>query len=331
MPAEWEKHEGTWLVWPKNLDTFAEEGIGRVRMTYVKFIEALGKGETVHLLVDDDATKRAVVSAVGSGNRLVFHAIRSADVWIRDYGPIFVRNGEVALTKWVFNSWGNRYDDLRPDNETGLEVARTTGLRVFETGRVLEGGSVDANGAGTLLTTTQCLMNQNRNPGLTREQVEAVLRDHLGATKVIWLESGILGDDTDGHVDDIARFVAPHTVVCMVEKDRDDPNHEPLAANLEVLRSSTTADGRRLKVVPIDMPSPFESEDGRLPASYANFYVGNEVVLVPTFADPNDRKAVSSLSKLFPERKVLGVDCRDLVRGFGAIHCVTQQQPTGRQ
>ncbi len=328
MPAEWERHEGTWLVWPKNLETFPKETIGRVRGAYVRIIEALAEGETVHLLVDDGAMKNSALSLVGPRKNLVFHAIRSADVWIRDYGPIFVRNGDIAATKWVFNSWGDKYEDLKSDNEAGAEVARTTGFRVFASGRVLEGGSVDPNGTGTLLTTEQCLLNKNRNPGLGKAQIEALLRDYLGATKAIWLGSGIVGDDTDGHVDDVARFVSEDTVACMVENDRDDPNHDPLAANLEVLKGSTTSQGRKLKVVQIEMPRPLDSEFGRLPASYANFYIGNKVVLVPTFADHNDGKVLAALSKLFPGRSVLGVDCRDLVRGLGAIHCVTQQQPT---
>ncbi|MDV3243865.1 MAG: agmatine deiminase family protein [Nitrososphaerales archaeon] len=330
MPAEWERHEGTWLTWPKNLETFSTVQIEAVRRSFTEMIVELCEGERVDLLVDDERMEKSAASSVGSNSNLVFHRIRSADVWIRDYGPIFVKNRSVAATKWVFNSWGGKYDDLRPDDETGLAVARQTGLKVFEAGAVLEGGSVDVNGRGTLLTTKQCLLNKNRNPGLSATQIEGLLRDYLGATKVIWLDSGIVGDDTDGHIDDVARFVTKDTVVCMAESDRGDANHAPLADNLELLRRAKTADGRRLNVVPLEMPDPVDSEYGRHPASYANFYVANSVVLVPTFDSPNDEKALVALERLFPSRKVVGVDCRALVRGLGTVHCVTQQQPAGR-
>lgn len=327
MPAEWERHEGTWLAWPKNLDTFPADQMGQVRSTYLKMIQALCRGERVHLLVDDEATERAVLSSLPSVQNLSFHEIRSADVWVRDYGPIFAKSGGLVATKWLFNAWGGKYDDLKQDNDTGTAIARKSGFPVFETGRVLEGGSVEVDGRGTLLTTRQCLLNKNRNPGLSKAQIEGLLGDYLGATRVVWLESGIEGDDTDGHVDDLARFVSEDTVLCAVESDKGDDNHAPLAANLDILRSAKTAGGRTLKVVPLEMPGRMDNEYGRLPASYANFYIGNAVVLVPTFGDPNDKKALGVLERAFPEREVVGIDCRALVRGLGTIHCVTQQQP----
>jgi len=327
MPAEWERHEGTWLAWPKNAETFPGKSLESVRGAFVKIIDALCTGERVHLLVDDEGAERTVLSSVRSRENLVFHRIKSADVWTRDYGPIFAVDGGIAATKWEFNAWGSKYDDLKPDNETGRLIARSSGVPIFETGLVLEGGSVDVNGRGVILTTKQCLLNSNRNPGVSAASIEAALREYLGATKVIWLDRGVAGDDTDGHVDDVARFVNEDTVMCMVEPDETDENHGPLKSNFELLEASATSEGRKLRVVPIQMPEPIEEECGRLPASYANFYIGNKVVLVPTFRDEADSKALSALEKVFTGRTVIGVDCTELLKGFGTIHCVTQQQP----
>jgi agmatine deiminase len=343
MPAEWEKHDSTWLSWPKNPLTFPPQILPTVETAYAQMVEALAQGERVEILVDDDRAEDRVSSMISTTN-VRFHQFRSADVWMRDYGPIFVRRDRgssrdgtdplqaaVAATKWRFNAWGNKYDDLLADDETGEEVARSTGLPVFETGMVLEGGSIDTNGGGTLLTTKQCLLNKNRNPGLGQADIERLLRSFLGAVRVIWLGSGVAGDDTDGHIDDIARFVTKDTVVCMREPDQGDVNHAVLKENQELLSRTISRDGVPLEVVPIDMPRRLEAADGtgRLPASYANFYVGNSAVLVPVFQDERrDDMAVDTLSRLFHGRKVVPVDCRDLVYGFGGIHCVTQQQPS---
>jgi len=331
MPAEWAKHESTWLSWPKNPLTFPPEVVSRVEKAYVEMIEALAKGERVDLLVDDERTEDRVGSMV-SITGVTFHRIKSADVWMRDYGPIFVKKGGrspvVAATKWEFNAWGGKYDDLLMDNATGLEVARSTGLTVFEPGVVLEGGSIDVNGMGSLLTTEQCLLNKNRNPQLGKAQLERLLRDYLGATDVVWLEKGVAGDDTDGHVDDIARFVGEETVVCMAEPDTGDANHAALKRNQALLSRHRDGRGRRLEVVPIAMPREVKFEGGRLPASYANFYIGNAAVLVPVFGDARkDSAALETLSGFFHGRKMVPVDCRELVYGFGGIHCVSQQQP----
>src|SRR5438445_4764552 len=230
MPAEWAEHESTWLSWPKNPLTFPSEIVSKVEKAYVEMIEALARGERVDLLVDDDRTEDRVRSKLSAKN-VSFHAIKSADVWIRDYGPIFVRwkgkgSARIAATKWKFNAWGNKYDDLLADDSTGWEVARSTGLKTLETGVVLEGGSIDVNGRGALITTEQCLLNKNRNPHLGKAELEELLRDYLGASSVVWLDRGIEGDDTDGHVDDIARFVDENTVVCMTEKHPGDANLE---------------------------------------------------------------------------------------------------------
>jgi len=330
MPAEWAKHESTWLSWPKNPLTFPPEIVSKVEDAYVAMIEALTKGERVDLLVDDERTEDRVGSML-STKGVTFHRIKSADVWIRDYGPIFVKGGRgsaVAATKWEFNAWGSKYDDLLPDNATGLEVARSTGLRIFEAGVVLEGGSIDVNGTGSLLTTEQCLLNKNRNPQLGKAQLEHLLHEYLGATNIVWLEEGVAGDDTDGHVDDIARFVDENTVVCMAEQDTADENHAALKRNQALLSKHKDGEGRRLEVVPIAMPREVKVEGERLPASYANFYIGNAAVLVPVFGDARrDGAALETLSDYFPGRKLVPVGCRELVYGFGGIHCVSQQQP----
>jgi agmatine deiminase len=347
IPPEWARHHSTWLSWPKNPLTFPPDILPRVEMAYVRMVEELTRGERVDLLVDDEKTEDRVRSMLSKGN-VSFHRIRSADVWMRDYGPIFVRRGagtrsreaEVAATKWEFNAWGNKYDDLLPDDETGREVAMSTGLAVFETGVVLEGGSIDTNGEGTLLTTRQCLLNKNRNPRLGEREIEQLLQRYLGVEKVVWLGNGVAGDDTDGHVDDIARFVSKSTVVCMNEPDEGDVNHAALKQNQELLSRSTTSEGVPLEIVSIDMPRKVvvvesndeegkEEGEGRLPASYANFYVGNAAVLVPVFQDEKrDDSAVETLSRFFKGRRIVPIDCRDLVYGFGGIHCVTQQQPS---
>lgn len=332
MPPEWAKHESTWLSWPKNQLTFPPDVLPRVEEAYVTMVEALAGGERVDILVDDERAEDRVRSRLFAKN-VRFHRIASADVWIRDYGPIFVkrrsgRRTEVAATKWEFNAWGGKYDDLLMDNEAGVKVAGAAGLRTFRPGVVLEGGSIDANGRGSLLTTEQCLLNKNRNPGMGKPQLEKMLHDYLGVDGVIWLGSGIEGDDTDGHVDDIARFVNEDTVVCMVEVDEYDPNHMALARNASVLNGHRDDQGRRLQVVYIPMPRRVDSGDGRLPASYANFYIGNSCVLVPVFGDARrDGAALETLADLFPGRKVVPVPSKELVYGFGGIHCVTQQQP----
>lgn len=332
MPPEWAEHESTWLSWPKNPLTFPPEILPRVEEAYVEMAEALGHGERVDIIVDDDKAEDRVRAMLSSKN-VSFRHIRSADVWMRDYGPIFVAQGgrrqAVAATKWEFNAWGRKYDDLLMDNEAGLEVAKSTGLRIFEPGIVLEGGSVDVNGRGSLLTTEQCLLNKNRNPRLGKAQIEGLLREYLGATRVLWLKKGVAGDDTDGHVDDIARFVDESTVVCMTEEDTGDVNHAVLKHNQALLSRFKDEQGRDLEVVPVAMPGKVEGDDGRLPASYANFYIGNSAVLVPVFGDSRrDSAALETLSGHFRGRKVVPVDCTDLVYGFGGIHCVTQQQPS---
>lgn len=331
MPAEWESHAATWLSWPHDPVTFPQR-VPQAEACYQKMIVALTRGERVNLLVKDDETHDRVQrwAAQEGVKNLHLWPIETADVWFRDYGPIFVvRPGEVAMTKWRFNAWGDKYDSLLPDNEIPHKLQPQLGMPLYDAGIVMEGGSLDVNGRGTLLTTKQCLLNKNRNPSISQAEIEQKLKEFLGVRHVLWLGEGIEGDDTDGHVDDITRFVGPSAVVTAVEEDEADANHAPLAANREALRSMRDQDGAPLTVVELPMPGRVEDDEGaRLPASYANFYVGNASVLLPVFGHPtNDERARAIVQKLFPTRAVAPIDARDLVWGMGTLHCVTQQQP----
>ncbi|MDE1768000.1 MAG: agmatine deiminase family protein [Candidatus Micrarchaeota archaeon] len=334
MPAEWLMHEATWLSWPKNPDSFPGEILKEVENAYIEIISALSKNEKVNLLVDNEDYEKRVrdmLKSKGISDNVFLHRISTSDVWFRDYGPIFITlnaqgRREIAFTHWIFNAWGNKYEDLKKDS--GIPERLPLGkIPKFKIPMVLEGGSIDVNGLGTCLTTEQCLLNKNRNPDLNREQISQYLKDYLGATNIIWLEEGIAGDDTDGHVDDIARFVNRNTVVCALENDPNDENYEPLNKNFELLKQAKDQDGNKLNVISLPMPSKVTYDGQRLPASYCNFYIANKKVLVPIFNDDNDKKALSILKELFPGREVIGINCRALVYGFGAIHCVTQQQP----
>jgi agmatine deiminase len=333
MPAEWEPHAGTWLSWPR-ADGISFPGLyERVPGLWLRMIEELSSGEDVHVNVLDAADEARVAalldaSAAVRRARVFLHRIPTNEPWCRDHGPIFVvRPGEIAAIDWGYNAWGGKYPPFDRDDAVPSQVAAQLGLRVFHPGIVMEGGSLDVNGQGTLLTTESCLLNPNRNPTLDRGAIAGYLRDYLGVRHVIWLGDGIAGDDTDGHVDDITRFVAADTIVTVVEDDPADENHRPLAENLERLRAARDQDGNAFVVRTLPMPAPVVREDQRLPASYANFYVGNAVVLVPTFADPHDARALAVLRECFPTRRVVGVDSRDLVWGLGAFHCATQLLP----
>jgi agmatine deiminase len=336
MPAEWARHEATWIVWPKNPLTFPEGMLPGVEKAYVQMIAALSGGEQVKVLVDHadtEAHARQMLEDTGTNlDNVAFIHIRSADVWIRDYGPTFLLNSRKpwrAGVKWRFNAWGEKYDDLMYDDITGEEIVLEARVKVFRPGIVLEGGSIDVNGRGIVLTTEQCLLNKNRNPLLSRTDIESYLEQYLNVTSIVWLISGIEGDDTDGHVDDFARFVGPETVVCAFSDRGGGHDPEVLMTNLKVLENYRDSYGRPLRVVRLPMPEPIPlpEEDRVLPASYANFYIGNEVVLVPVFDDPNDPEAVRILTECFPDRRVVPIFARDLVYGYGGFHCVTQQEP----
>jgi agmatine deiminase len=328
MPAEWEKHDATWLSWPKDPDTFPSDVLPRVEAAYVQIVRSLAASEVVKVMVDDGKAQSRVEAKLGRVENVEFHRIRTVDVWVRDYGPTYIRGPDLALVKWSFNAWGGKYEDLLPDDGAGERMAASAGLAVFRPGLVLEGGSIDVNGEGTLLTTEQCLLNPNRGPARGRGTLEGALRDYLGAEKVVWLKGGIEGDDTDGHVDDVARFVSPRTVLAASEPDAGDPNRAPLLEDLLVLESSGDREGRALEVVTLPMPPPVVSAGGRLPASHLNFYIGNGSVLVPGFGGPSDRETARTMQGLFPTRDVVVVDCRALVYGLGTLHCVTQQVPS---
>ncbi len=336
MPAEWEPHEATWLAWPKNSHSFPGELLQEVEKTYVKIIEELSIGEKVNLLVDNEEQEKKAKEMLSESKLLVpgnvfFHRIATGDIWFRDFGPIFIkrkdiRRNDVGYTHWLFNAWGNKYDEIKPDVHVP-EKMPLRGLKGFNVPVVLEGGSIDTNGLGTFLTTEQCLLNRNRNPGLSKGKIEGFLRSYLGAINVIWLKDGLAGDDTDGHIDDIARFVSRDMVVCASEDDERDENYNALRENFEIINRAQDQDGNELKVVRFPMPKKAEFEGQRVPASYVNFYIANKSVLVPIFNDENDKKALEIIGKLFPGRRVVGIDCRAMVVGFGTIHCATQQQP----
>ena len=327
MPAEWEPHEATWIAWPHN----REDWPGRfapIPWVYGEIVRKLSRVERVRVLVHTGAIRQQalrILRKVGAQMDAVeFFECPTNRVWTRDYCPLFVksRHGQAALTAWRFNAWA-KYDNWQLDAAVPAFMGSRLSLPVITPEMVLEGGSIEVNGKGLLLTTEECLLSpvQARNPEMTRVQIERKLRDHLGASRIIWLHNGISGDDTHGHIDDIARFVDPQTVVLASEPDPADPNYAPLRENAAVLRAAG------LRTVKLPMPRPLIFAGQRLPASYANFYIANGLVLVPTFNDPNDRLALATLARFFPGREVTGINCTDLIWGFGALHCMTQQQP----
>jgi agmatine deiminase len=329
MPAEWEPHEATWLAWPHERTDWPGK-FAPILWVYGDIVQRLARVERVRILVEDAALEKSVRRVLGKCavdmSAIEFFRWPTNRSWTRDYCPIFVRNpaGELAITNWLFNGWA-KYDNWREDNRIPSRVAKRLKVtREFEPGIVLEGGSIDVNGAGLLLTTEECLLSESvqvRNSGLGREGLERYFADYLGIRQTIWLKQGIAGDDTHGHIDDLARFVDEKTIVTALENDRSEANYEPLRENLKLLRRTG------LRIVTLPMPAPVYFDGQRLPASYANFYIANGLVLVPTFNDPNDRIALNTLAKLFPAREVTGIYCRDLVLGLGTLHCMTMQQP----
>jgi agmatine deiminase len=329
MPAEWERQEAIWLTWPHNELTWPEGMLPEVERSYVEIIRALHAAQKIRLLVRDSEVEARVRLALDREDialtQVDFIPIAAEDSWIRDYGPTFVINRErhqLAMVKWKFNAWGNKYDDLIADDRIPFELNKRLGLQTFEPGIVLEGGSIEVNGAGTVLTTEQCLLNKNRNPSLSREQIEQFLSEYLNISKVLWLREGIVGDDTDGHIDDIARFVSGDTVVAAFEDDPADENYKILEENYDRLRAFG------LNVVKLPMPGYVGDRHARLPASYANFYIGNAAVVVPVFDHANDRRALDIIQPCFPDRRVVGVRATAMVHGLGTIHCCSQQEPT---
>jgi agmatine deiminase len=342
MPAEWEPHRATWLGWPHELTDWPGK-FAPIPWAFAEIVRYLSQVEHVFLMVQDaSAEKRVRTILKKSGAKLdavEFFRVPTDRGWMRDSGPICVKNngGRVAYHNFVFNGWA-KYENHKMDAAVVVKAnARLKRPIVFpeHKGRrvVLEGGSIDVNGRGTLLTTEECLQSkvQQRNAGFTKTDYEEVFRTYLGITKVLWLGNGIAGDDTHGHVDDLTRFVNPTTVVTIVEENREDANYAALQDNLTRLKSMTDQDGNKLQVETLPMPAPVYFDGQRLPASYANFYIANKIVIVPTFNDANDRVALNTLAKLFPEREVVGIHCRDLVLGLGTLHCMTQQEPAAAE
>jgi agmatine deiminase len=332
MPAEWEPHEATWLSWPHNRDSWPGVFEG-VEPAMTAFVAALAECEPVYINVLDEAHElhvRALLAKAAPAEHLRFYRFPTNDAWARDHGAIFVTRAGVEprlAVDFDYNAWGGKYPPFDRDRLVGRRMAEALRVPRFpQSDIVLEGGSIDVNGAGALLTTEQCLLNPNRNPALTRAEIERVLRDAFAVTDVLWLGDGIEGDDTDGHIDDLTRFVAPSKVVTVMEPNTRDKNHEPLEANRRRL-AELTLEGRPLEVVELPMPEPQYLEDQRLPASYANFYVANGAVLVPVFGCKQDDAACAILADCFPGRRAVPVDCRVLVAGLGALHCLTQQVP----
>lgn len=345
MPAEWEKHEATWLAWPHHRPDWPGKLVP-IHWVYGEIVRKICPGEIVRIIVKsathEAMARRVLERARADLRRVEFYRWPTNRGWTRDYGPICVRRGgnkpEVAIVKFKFTAWGYKYPNWQLDNQIPLRVAKALGLRLFRAlykGKefALEGGGIEVNGRGTLITTEECFLDpvtQVRNPGATRKDYEAIFHDYLGATNVLWLGHGIAGDDTHGHVDDLCRFVNANTVIMIQpseQSDRSDPDYRALRENRERIKDMRLEDGSRINVVELPCPAPLYYGDLRLPASYANFYIANTVVLVPTFNDPNDRIALGVLAELFPGRTVVGIHAVDLVLGFGTLHCLTQQQP----
>jgi agmatine deiminase len=333
MPAEWERHEATWISWPHADGRSFPGCYERVVPTFVSMVEALAESETVRINVRDAAQEAAVrkLLAKAPADRIEYFSIATNEPWCRDHGPIFLKRKaapNLAALDFGFNAWGYKLAPFDDDDEVPTKMASALGIPVFDCNEfILEGGSIDVNGAGAVLTTESCLLNPNRNPKLERPEIEKKLCETLGVKSVLWLGDGIEGDDTDGHVDDITRFVAESTVLTVVEEDEGDPNYEPLRSNLDRLREMRLPGGDPLHVLTLPMPSRIVRDGIRLPASYANFYIANEVVLLPVYKERNDSWAESILREAFPTRRVIPIDCRELIWGLGAFHCLTQQQP----
>ncbi|MGO1868848.1 MAG: agmatine deiminase family protein [Sphingobacteriaceae bacterium] len=334
FPAEWEEQEALWLSWPHKEESWPDK-IELIYPFYATFIRLVAEDQLVRINVADQTMKDfalSYISAAGANLQHVeFYFHPTNDAWCRDHGPAFLVNrstGEKAIVDWGYNAWGGKYPPFDLDDIIPTRIADALGVKLFTPPIVMEGGSVDFNGQGTILTTTSCLLNKNRNPQLSQEQIERYLMDYYGQKQVLWLDDGIVGDDTDGHIDDITRFVSADTVLTVVEENPGDENYEVLQKNLQDLKKMTLSDGRSLKVIELPMPSAVMWEDQRLPASYANFYIANKIVVVPVFQDKNDQKALEIIQTCFPDRKVVGVDSIDIIWGLGSFHCLSQQEPT---
>lgn len=339
MPAEWEEHSAIWLAWPYDEITFPEGRVEKIEKIYVEIIKNIHTSEDIELLVLNEQMKTKATQMIADAginlSKITFHITDYADVWMRDYGPTFIKNPEtreLAWVKWNYNAYNNKFPDLLKDNEVFFALRKTVDKRMFEPGILLEGGALEVNGSGVCLTTEQCLLA--RNPNFSKEQLENYLRGFLGVKKVIWLKQGLPHDHTDGHIDELARFVSSNKIVCAYEENREDENFKVLDDNYQALCKATDTNGNPFEVIKLQVPhitydsnKPFEAGEPA-PASYTNFYIGNEVVLASVFKDANDAAALEALQMCFPDKKVIGVDCSDVIYGGGGVHCMTQQQPS---
>ncbi len=333
FPSEFAKHTATWLSWPHKEASWPGK-IETIYPIYCEFIKRVAEGEKVNINVVDEAMKNKAIAhlqkAGADFTNIQFFIHPTNDAWCRDHGPAFLINPvekKKMIVDWGYNAWGGKYPPFDLDDNIPTLVAKHYNLPVVYPGIVMEGGSVDFNGKGTVLTTTSCLLNPNRNPHLNQKQIEEYLTNYYGVSNILWLGDGIVGDDTDGHIDDITRFVNEDTVVTVVEESKKDENYEPLQENLKLLKSMRLESGKQLNIVELPMPAAIVFEDMRLPASYANFYIANKYVVVPTYRDKNDDKALTILQKCFPDRKVIGLDSWDIIWGLGSFHCLSQQEP----
>jgi len=335
FPPEWDNHRATWLSWPHNPDTWPG-GIETIFDGYLQFIKEISKHELVCINVAGPEMERSATKMFADNgidlSRTTFYHFPTNDAWCRDHGPCFLvhPDGRKMIIDWEYNAWGEKYPPYELDNDVPGSIASCLGLEICRPGLVLEGGSVEFNGEGTVLTTTQCLLNPNRNPGISWEIIEQNLMEHFGVSQVLWLEQGIAGDDTDGHIDTIARFADPQTIITVLEEDPVEVNYLPLQENYKKLTKMKLFNGKKPEVMTLPMPEPRYNQGQRLPASYANFYICNGAVLVPTYRDPKDEKALSILGRLFAGRRVVGIDCLEIIRGLGGLHCLCMQEPACR-
>ena len=333
FPAEWHKHTATWLSWPHKEASWPGK-IDLIYPRYCEFIKVISEGELVRINVRDEQmaafAKQQLLAAGVDLRRIEFFEFETNDAWCRDHGPAFLINSatkEKAIVDWGYNAWGNKYPPFDLDDVIPTKIGARFGLPVYHPGIVMEGGSVDFNGAGTLITSTACLLNENRNPHLNQQQIEEYLQNYYGVEQVLWVGEGIIGDDTDGHIDDTVRFVNEDTVVTVIEEDKNDANYQLLQDNLEMLKKMRLPNGKQLNIVELPMPREVIYEDQHLPASYANFYIANSAVVMPTFRCDRDAIALDILQGCFPDRKVVGIDSTDIIWGLGSFHCLSQQEP----
>jgi len=333
LPAEWAKHTATWLSWPHKEESWPGK-IGMIYSRYAEFIKVLTEGELVRINIVDEQmmafAKQQLIAAGVDLTKVEFFEFPTNDAWCRDHGPAFLINRdtkEKVIVDWGYNAWGDKYPPYDLDDVIPTKIGTHFGFPVYHPGIVMEGGSVDFNGKGTVLTTTACLLNKNRNPHLNQLQIEEYLQNYYGVEQVLWLGDGIIGDDTDGHIDDITRFVNEDTVVTVIEENENDENYHILQENLQMLKTMRLLNGNSLNIIELPMPDPVVYDGQRLPASYANFYIGNAAVVVPTYRCPKDEKALEILQQCFPDRKVVGIDSTDIIWGLGSFHCLSQQEP----